>query len=283
MKIIIANTLITALSGIAGNLAINIQGLRDTHPHFKKIAEKRANQYANDFKVSIEEARKKTSPQFPTESLVSVIKAKTLKLGSITKTDEGLEIEIKDQFLIESVDVTNQLLIKMLKPVADLIGVVGEHQIIVDQFNQRWNEDKVEVTSKVIDASQVPKSIHDPVVAASEWTVKESGPIKSPYFLDEENEKFIDLYYTTWVNSAGQELEVTPTTTRFILNSTESLLTTAQKEELPASLINTIRAHYNFTPLINVTVEEPTAETEVKEVKIDNTTPKVKESRLQPK
>lgn len=255
MKMIISNTLITALSGIAGNLAINIQGLRDTHPHFKKMAEKRANQYANDFKVSIEEARKKTSSQFPTESLVSVIKAKTLKLGSITKTDDGIEIEIKDQFLIESVDVTNQLLIKMLKPVADLIGVVGEHQIIVDQFNQRWNEDKVEITSKEIDASQVPKSIHDPVVSTSEWIIKEAKHAGKSTVLLDNAEDFITTIDLECTNGNGQTLDVYTHTLAHIIESKKSLDATAKYTCIPSSLVNTLRAHYNL-PLLTNPVEE---------------------------
>ena len=270
MKITISATLVTALSATAANLALHIQGLRDSHPYLKTETEKTTKNYMERHKVSLEEAEKRTTFRFPSESLFSAIKAKTIKLGSIVKTDDGLEIEIKDDFIIEYTNLGNNLFIKMLKPVADLMGIVDDYQIHVDQFNQRWDEDKVEITSKVIDASQVPKSIHDSVVAASEWTVKESGPIKSPYFLDEENEKFIDIYYATWTNGIGQELKVSTVLTCHILNSKESLLDTARKVELPMSLVNSIRTHYNFSLLTNTSssqaeVQEVTVKTDVEQ------------------
>ena len=276
MKITISATLVTALSATAANLALHIQGLRDSHPYLKTETEKTTKNYMERHKVSLEEAEKRTTFRFPSESLFSAIKAKTIKLGSIVKTDDGLEIEIKDDFIIEYTNLGNNLFIKMLKPVADLMGIVDDYQIHVDQFNQRWDEEVIDLTHTKLPSAPTHLKINDPVVEASTWTVEENEDVKSPYFTDEENEKFIDIYYATWTNGIGQELKVSTVLTRRILNSKESLLDTARKVELPMSLVNTIRQHYNF-PLLTDHVKEINIETDnVTEFTLDKETNEIK-------
>ena len=45
MKITISATLVTALSATAANLALHIQGLRDSHPYLKTETEKTTKNY----------------------------------------------------------------------------------------------------------------------------------------------------------------------------------------------------------------------------------------------
>lgn len=265
MKITISATLVTALSATAANLALHIQGLRDSHPYLKTETEKTTKNYMERHKVSLEEAEKRTAFRFPSESLFSAIKAKTIKLGSIVKTDDGLEIEIKDDFIIEYTNLGNNLFIKMLKPVADLMGIVDDYQIHVDQFNQRWNEEEViDLTHTKLPSTPTHLKINDPVVKSATWTLKESGTTASPYFLDAENENFIEIYFGYWINGIGQELKVAPNTTKGILASKLSLHETAQDSDLSASLVNTIRQHYNFPLLTNTS----SSQAEVQEVAV---------------
>ena len=278
MKITISATLVTALSATAANLALHIQGLRDSHPYLKTETEKTTKNYMERHKVSLEEAEKRTTFRFPSESLFSAIKAKTIKLGSIVKTDDGLEIEIKDDFIIEYTNLGNNLFIKMLKPVADLMGIVDDYQIHVDQFNQRWDEEVIDLTHTKLPSAPTHLKINDPVVEASSWTLKESGTTASPYFLDEENENFIDIYFGYWVNGIGQELKIAPNTTKGILTSKRSLRETAQTSDLPASLINTIRQHYNFPLLTNTS----SAQAEVQEVTVKSAETSLETPAIQP-
>ena len=141
MKITISNTLVTSVSASIATLAVHIQALRENHPYFKAENEKRIKENMKIRNISEEESRKSSNFSFPTESLISFIKPKTLKYGSLTKTDDGIEIDINDNFLIELVELSNSYYTKMLKPVADILGIVKNHEIIADQFNQRWMEE----------------------------------------------------------------------------------------------------------------------------------------------
>lgn len=255
MKMFISNTLITALSGVAVNLITNAQGLKDSHPYLKKQTEKDAERMMSYTDMTKEEALKKASTiELPT-SLIGRLKNKVLKLGSLTKTDEGVEIEIKDDFILEGATLGVNLLIKMLKPTADLFSIIDDHEVHIKQFNERWDEEKVEVTSKAIDASEVPKSIHDPVVAASEWTVKEAKHAGKSTVLLDNAEDFITTADLECTNGNGRTLDVYTHTLAHIIGSKKSLDDTAKYVSVPASLVNVLRAHYNL-PLLTNPVEE---------------------------
>ena len=278
MKITISATLVTALSATAANLALHIQGLRDSHPYLKTETEKTTKNYMERHKVSLEEAEKRTTFRFPSESLFSAIKAKTIKLGSIVKTDDGLEIEIKDDFIIEYTNLGNNLFIKMLKPVADLMGIVDDYQIHVDQFNQRWDEEVIDLTHTKLPSAPTHLKINDPVVEASAWTLKSSGATKQPYFYDEEAENYITIAYGVWINGIGQELEVSTALIKTILDSKESLRATAKRVNRPSSLVNTIREHYKFPLLLNVS----SSEAEVQEVTVKSAETSPETPAIQP-
>lgn len=241
MKMIISNTLVTSVSASIATLAVHIQALRENHPYFKAENEKRVQSLVKYGRMSVEEARQKVSSNPLPKSLIGMIQNKVLKLGSVTKTDDGIEIEINDNFLIESVELANSLYVKMLKPVADILGIIGDHQIISDQFNNRWSEETK--TSNDIKEEKTDNYFG--------WKLKNASETINPLFLDETNEEFISIYYSEWVNNKGQILSVNTSLTREILSSKLSLLETAQKVHLPSSLVNTIRNHYNFDLLTN--------------------------------
>jgi hypothetical protein len=266
MKMIISNTLVTSVSASIATLAVHIQALRENHPYFKAKNEKRIKENMKIRNISEEESRKSSNFSFPTESLISFIKPKTLKYGSLTKTDNGIEIEINDNFLIESVELANSLYVKMLKPVADILGIIGDHQIISDQFNNRWSEETK--TSNEIKEEKTDNYFG--------WKLKNTSEAVNPFFLDETNEEFINIYYSEWVNSKEQVLSVNTLLTQEILSSKLSLLETAKEVRLPPSLVNTIRNHYNFD-LLTDPVEEVNIETaNVIEFTLDKETNEIK-------
>ena len=269
MKMIISNTLVTSVSASIATLAVHIQALRENHPYFKAKNEKRIKENMKIRNISEEESRKSSNFSFPTESLISFIKPKTAKYGSLTKTDNGIEIEINDNFLIESVELANSLYVKMLKPVADILGIIGDHQIISDQFNNRWSEETK--TSNDIKEEKTDNYFG--------WKLKNASETINPFFLDETNEEFISIYYSEWVNNKGQILSVNTSLTREILSSKLSLLETAQKVHLPSSLVNTIRNHYNFDLLTNPVKEVNIEIDDVTEFTLDKETNQVKAAK----
>lgn len=264
MKITISNALITNISTSIIGILNTGKSLEVSHPYVKANILKKAQRHAKLYNVSLEEAKEATAFKLPFTSVLETIKERTDKIGKISKTDEHVEIEFNDAFLSEFIDLGCKLISKTLKPTADLLQIVDEHEIHMKQFDERWNEEEViDLTHTKLPSAPTHLKINDPVVSTSEWTLKENGQIKQTYFLDEEHEKFIDIFYTYWINKAGQELSVTPTTTSYILSSTNSLLETARKENLPVSLVNVIRAHYNFELLTNTSstqaeIEQPT-------------------------
>ena len=264
MKITISNTLVTSVSASITTIAVHVQALRENHPYFKAENEKRIKENMKIHNISEEESRKSSNFSFPTESLISFIKPKTLKYGSLTKTNDGIEIEIKDDFILESTTLTSNMLVKMLKPVADILGIVKNHEIIADQFNQRWMEETK--TSDDVEEEKTDNYFG--------WTLKNASEAVNPYFLDETNEEFISIYYSEWVNSKEQVLSVSTSLTREILSSKLSLLETAKEVRLPPSLVNTIRNHYNFDLLtdpveeVNIEVDDVTEFTLDKEIKV---------------
>lgn len=266
MKITISNTLVTSVSASIATLAVHIQALRENHPYFKAENEKRIKENMKIRNISEEESRKSSNFSFPTESLISFIKPKTLKYGSLTKTNDGIEIEIKDDFILESTTLTSNMLIKMMKPVADMFGIMQDHEVHIKQFNKRWDEE-----TKTSDDIKEEKTNN-----YFGWTLKNASEIINPFFLDETNEEFISIYYSEWVNSKEQVLSVSTSLTREILSSKLSLLETAQEVVLPPSLVNTIRQHYNF-PLLIDHVKEINIETDnVTELTLDKETNEIK-------
>ena len=266
MKITISNTLVTSVSASIATLAVHAQALRENHPYLKAENEKRIKRNMKIRNISEEESRKSSNFSFPTESLISFIKPKTAKYGSLTKTDDGIEIDINDNFLIELVELSNSYYTKMLKPVADILGIVKNHEIIADQFNQRWMEETK--TSDDVEEEKTDNYFG--------WTLKNASEAVNPYFLDETNEEFISIYYSEWVNSKEQVLSVSTSLTREILSSKLSLLETAKEVRLPPSLVNTIRNHYNFD-LLTDPVEEVNIEVDnVTELTLDKQTNEIK-------
>ena len=209
MKITISNTLVTSVSASIATLAVHIQALRENHPYLKAENEKRIKENMKIRNISEEESRKSSNFSFPTESLISFIKPKTLKYGSLTKTNDGIEIEIKDDFILESTTLTSNMLIKMMKPVADMFGIMQDHEVHIKQFNKRWDEE-----TKTSDDIKEEKTNN-----YFGWTLKNASEVVNPFFLDETNEEFISIYYSEWVNSKEQVLSVSTSLTREILSS----------------------------------------------------------------
>ena len=266
MKITISNTLVTSVSASIATLAVHIQALRENHPYFKAENEKRIKENMKIRNISEEESRKSSNFSFPTESLISFIKPKTLKYGSLTKTDDGIEIDINDNFLIELVELSNSYYTKMLKPVADMFGIMQDHEVHIKQFNKRWDEETK--TSDDVEEEKTDNYFG--------WTLKNASEAVNPFFLDETNEEFISIYYSEWVNSKEQVLSVSTSLTREILSSKLSLLETAKEVRLPPSLVNTLRQLYNF-PLLTDHVKEINIETDnVTEFTLDKETNEIK-------
>lgn len=262
MKMIISNTLVTSVSASIATLAVHIQALRENHPYFKAENEKRVQSLVKYGRMSVEEARQKVSSNPLPKSLIGMIQNKVLKLGSVTKTDDGIEIEINDNFLIESVELANSLYVKMLKPVADMFGIMQNHEVHIKQFNQRWQE-TITLDNKIINE---PQAIHDYIVGASIWTIKEIEHYEaSPVLNNNDLENFILIKGCICTNQNGVSLEVTRNSIATIIEDNYSLTEMCKYVNLPPSLVNTFRLHFNLPLLTDTVVEEVKIETKTSE------------------
>ena len=119
MKISISHSLINAISVQVSSIFHHMDLIEKTHPVFKNSI---------------------GTPPSANDIFTSFLKDKVSKIGTIVKTEDSLDIEINDDFIIEAYALSTNLVIKSLKPVADLLLIRKQHAVHVNEFEKRWKD-----------------------------------------------------------------------------------------------------------------------------------------------
>lgn len=119
MKISISHSLLSALSTQVSSIFHHMNLIEKTHPVFKNSI---------------------GTPPSANDIFTSFLKAKVSKIGTIVATKDSVDIEINDDFIIEAYELGSNLVIKSLKPLADLVLIHKQHEVHVNQFEERWRD-----------------------------------------------------------------------------------------------------------------------------------------------
>ena len=121
MKISISHSLLNAISVQVSSIVQHLSLIEKTHPLFKGIKE-------NILVPPV------------TEIFNSLLESKVSKMGTIVKTEDSLDIEINDDFIIEAYELSTNFIIKSLRPLADLVLIHKQHEVDVNEFGKRWRD-----------------------------------------------------------------------------------------------------------------------------------------------
>ena len=120
MKISISHSLLSAISVQVSSIFHHMDLIEKTHPVFKNSIST-PSPSANDI-------------------FTSFLKTKVSKMGTIVKTEDSLDIEINDDFIIEAYALSTNFIIKSLRPLADLVLIHKQHEVDVNEFGKRWRD-----------------------------------------------------------------------------------------------------------------------------------------------
>lgn len=120
MKISISHSLINAVSTRVSSIFHHMDLIEKTHPVFKNSIST-PSPSANDI-------------------FTSFLKTKVSKMGTIVTTKDSVDIEINDDFIIEAYELGSNLVIKSLRPLADLVLIHKQHEVHVNEFEKRWKD-----------------------------------------------------------------------------------------------------------------------------------------------
>lgn len=279
LKLSIPTTILTAVSTSVATLLTGVITTEKNNLKLNAINKIRDKNMAKAFGIPVEEyvknkeeKRAKYLSNLLSKLTLSEIKPITTKIGSVSVVGETVEIAINDQYIVDCIEASTRVGLRMLKPLSDIAVIVEEEGDKTEAMLKTWEEDKVEVSTtepkdpepeieiKIVDASDVPSEIAATVeteiknnkvpVTINDWTLKQSTfNSPTPFFTDETQEKWIDLYFIKAFNKEGKKMDVSVTNTKLILSSEVNLEKTAKDVELPPSLVLAIYQYYGFTPV----------------------------------
>ena len=274
LKLSIPATILTAVSTSVATLLTGVITTEKNNLKLNAIHKIRDKNMAKAFGVPVEEyvknkekKRAKYLSNLLSKLTLSEIKPITTKIGSVSVVGETVEIAINDQYIVDCIEASTRVGLRMLKPLSDIAVIVEEEGDKTEAMLKTWEEDKVEVSPtepetemeiKIVDASDVPSEIVSGVLKKEQskdnyifngWSVKTSTLSSKPFYTDEKREQWIDLYYLTFTNKEGNSLSVGQTQGKSILSSKLSIKDTAEAQELPESLILAVYEYYGFAPL----------------------------------
>lgn len=119
MKISISHSLINAISVQVSSIFHHMDLIEKTHPVFKNSI---------------------GTPPSANDIFTSFLKTKVSKIGTIVTTKDSLDIEINDDFIIEAYELSTNFIIKSLRPLADLVLIHKQHEVDVNEFEERWKD-----------------------------------------------------------------------------------------------------------------------------------------------
>ena len=274
LKLSIPATILTAVSTSVATLLTGVITTEKNNLKLNAIHKIRDKSMAKAFGVPVEEyvknkeeKRAKYLSNLLSKLTLSEIKPITTKIGSVSVVGETVEIAINDQYIVDCIEASTRVGLRMLKPLSDIAVIVEEEGDKTEAMLKTWEEDKVEVSPtepeiemeiKIVDASDVPSEIVSGVLKEEQskdnyifngWSVKTSTLSSKPFFIDETREQWIDLYYLTFTNKEGNSLSVGQTQGKSILSSKLSIKDTAEEQELPESLVLAVYEYYGFKPV----------------------------------
>ena len=274
LKLSIPATILTAVSTSVATLLTGVITTEKNNLKLNAIHKIRDKSMAKAFGVPVEEyvknkeeKRAKSLANILSKLTLSEIKPITTKIGSVSVVGETVEIAINDQYIVDCIEASTRVGLRMLKPLSDIAVIVEEEGDKTEAMLKTWEEDKVEVSPtepeiemeiKIVDASDVPSEIVSGVLKKEQskdnyifngWSVKTSTLSSKPFYTDEKREQWIDLYYLTFTNKEGNSLSVGQTQGKSILSSKLSIKDTAEEQELPESLVLAVYEYYGFKPV----------------------------------
>ena len=277
LKLSIPATILTAISTSVATLLTGVITTEKNNLKLNAIHKIRDKSMAKAFGVPVEEyvknkeeKRAKSLSNLLSNLTLSEIKPITTKIGSVSVVGETVEIAINDQYIVDCIEASTRVGLRMLKPLSDIAVIVEEEGDKTEAMLKTWKEDKEdvpptepkdpepEIEIKIVDASDVPSEIVSGVLKEEQskdnyifngWSVKTSTLSSKPFYTDEKREQWIDLYYLTFTNKEGNSLSVGQTQGKSILSSKLSIKDTAEEQELPESLVLAVYEYYGFAPL----------------------------------
>ena len=274
LKLSIPATILTAVSTSVATLLTGVITTEKNNLKLNAINKIRDKSVAKAFGVPVEEyvknkeeKRAKYLSNLLSNLTLSEIKPITTKIGSVSVVGDTVEIAINDQYIVDCIEASTRVGLRMLKPLSDIAVIVEEEGDKTEAMLKTWEEDKEDVPStepeiemeiKIVDASDVPSEIVSGVLNKEQskdnyifngWSVKTSTLSSKPFYTDEKREQWIDLYYLTFTNKEGNSLSVGQTQGKSILSSKLSIKDTAEEQELPESLVLAVYEYYGFDPL----------------------------------
>ena len=272
LKLSIPATILTAVSTSVATLLTGVITTEKNNLKLNAINKIRDKNMAKVFGIPVEEyvknkeeKRAKYLSNLLSNLTLSEIKPITTKIGSVSVVGETVEIAINDQYIVDCIEASTRVGLRMLKPLSDIAVIVEEESDKTEAMLKTWEEDKEsipptepEIEIKIVDASDVPSEIVSGVLNKEQskdnyifngWSVKTSTLSSKPFYTDEKREQWIDLYYLTFTNKEGNSLSVGQTQGKSILSSKLSIKDTAEAQELPESLVLAVYEYYGVAPL----------------------------------
>ena len=279
LKLSIPATILTAISTSVATLLTGVITTEKNNLKLNAINKIRDKNMAKAFGIPVEEYIKNKEEKHAkylsnllSKLTLSEIKPITTKIGSVSVVGETVEIAINDQYIVDCIEASTRVGLRMLKPLSDIAVIVEEEGDKTEAMLKTWEEDKedvptnepkdpepeIEMEIKIVDASDVPSEIVSGVLKKEQskdnyifngWSVKTSTLSSKPFYTDEKREQWIDLYYLTFTNKEGNSLSVSQTQGKSILSSKLSIKDTAEEQELPESLVLAVYEYYGFAPL----------------------------------
>ena len=274
LKLSIPATILTAVSTSVATLLTSVITTVQNYLKLNAIHKIRDKSMAKAFGIPVEEYVKNKEEKHAkylsnllSKLTLSEIKPITTKIGSVSVVGETVEIAINDQYIVDCIEASTRVGLRMLKPLSDIAVIVEEEGDKTEAMLKTWEEDKedvpttepeIEMEIKIVDASDVPSEIVSGVLNKEQskdnyifngWSVKTSTLSSKPFYTDEKREQWIDLYYLTFTNKEGNSLSVGQTQGKSILSSRLSIKDTAEEQELPESLVLAVYEYYGFAPL----------------------------------
>ena len=279
LKLSIPTTILTAISTSVATLLTGVITTEKNNLKLNAINKIRDKNMAKAFGIPVEEyvknkeeKRAKYLSNLLSKLTLSEIKPITTKIGSVSIVGETVEIAINDQYIVDCIEASTRVGLRMLKPLSDIAVIIEEEGDKTEAMLKTWEEDKEDVSTnepkdpepeiemeiKIVDASDVPSEIVSGVLNKEQskdncifngWSVKTSTLSSKPFYTDEKREQWIDLYYLTFTNKEGNSLSVGQTVGKAILSSKLSIKETAEAQDLPESLVLAVYEYYGFAPL----------------------------------
>ena len=180
LKLSIPATILTAVSTSVATLLTGVITTEKNNLKLNAIHKIRDKSMAKAFGIPVEEyvknkeeKRAKYLSNLLSNLTLSEIKPITTKIGSVSVVGETVEIAINDQYIVDCIEASTRVGLRMLKPLSDIAVIVEEEGDKTEAMLKTWEEDKVEVSPtepkdpepetemeiKIVDASDVPSEI----------------------------------------------------------------------------------------------------------------------------